>query len=772
MPARTLRLPLLVAALVAALPLAAQPVPWSPDSLTAADYARAERFLPQNVFPLVRGLFVNPSWVDGSDRFTYAAVGDSTAFVVVDPRRRTRAAAFDAARVAAGLSAATGQRVTAGRLPFQSFTYADGGRAIAVDVGERQYTCVLRTGACTDAGARRETAAWPPPPEVRSPDGRLAAFIRDWNLWVRDVATGAETPLTTDGTEHNGYATDNAGWRKSDRPVLLWSPDSRRIATQQQDERGVSEMVLVGSNVGAPRVERWRYPFPGDSTVAMIRRVVIDVPSRRVTALQMEPDYHRAMFGDDLDLNDLSWSPDGRELAFVSTDRAHKSATVRLADAETGAVRTLFTETEEAHFESVAGWRVLWGSREIVWTSQRDDWANLYLYSLDTGALKNAITTGEGPVAEILRVDEDAREVWYVAQGRAPGQNPYFRHAFRAPLGGGAATWLTPDVGDHTVRLAPSGRYLLDTYSTPEVPPVTVVRGRDGRQVMEVERADVSRLLATGWRPPTVVTAKAPDGVTDLYGLLFRPTAFDSTRAYPVVNYGYPGPLGSSVSSWSFQPFHGDNQALAELGFVVVSINGLGTLGRSQSFANGYYGAMGRDNGVPSQVGAMQQLAARYPWIDVERAGIWGHSGGGFLAAAAMFRYPDFFKVGVAQAGNHDQRNYEDDWGERYQGLLERLPDGSDSYAAEANQTVAANLKGKLLLAHGMMDDNVPFSNTMLVAQALIDAGKDFDLILFPNARHGFGRDNNYMTRRRWDYFVRWLLGAEPPDEYRLGARR
>ena len=251
---------------------------------------------------------------------------------------------------------------------------------------------------------------------------------------------------------------------------------------------------------------------------------------------------------------------------------------------------------------------------------------------------------------------------------------------------------------------------------------------------------------------------------------MFRPTHFDSTRKYPIVNNIYPGPQSGSVGSRSFSPARGDHQALAELGFVVVQIDGMGTPGRSKAFHDAYYGDMG-DNTLPDQVTGMQQLAQRYPFIDIERVGMWGHSGGGFATAAAMFRHPDFFDVGVAQSGNHDNRGYEDDWGERYQGLLVRS-NGSDNYADEANQTHAARLKGKLLLAHGGMDDNVPPYNTYLVADALIKAGKDFDLLIFPNARHGYGADNSYMMRRRWDYFVRHLMGAEPPKDYQIGGRR
>ena len=319
------------------------------------------------------------------------------------------------------------------------------------------------------------------------------------------------------------------------------------------------------------------------------------------------------------------------------------------------------------------------------------------------------------------------------------------------------------------MRLSPDGKWLVDTWSTADTPPMSVLRDAKGKIVLSLEQADISKLVATGWKPPMLFSVKAADGKTDIYGQLFRPTNFDASKKYPIINNAYPGPQSGSVGSRSFAAARGDKQALAELGFVVVSIDGRGSgPGRSKSFHDYYYGSMGRGNTLEDQVAGMQNLAKQYAWIDIDKAAMWGHSGGGFITADAMFRYPDFFKVGISESGNHDQRNYEDDWGERYQGLLVRSAGGGDNYAAEANQLQAKNLKGKLLLAHGTADDNVPVDNTMLVVDALIKAGKDFDLLLIPNAAHGYGAASSYMMRRRWDYFVTWLLGAVPPKEYTI----
>jgi len=413
-------------------------------------------------------------------------------------------------------------------------------------------------------------------------------------------------------------------------------------------------------------------------------------------------------------------------------------------------------------YESRAQWQVLWPTNEFVWYSEKDGWGQLYLHDLATGALKKQITTGEGPVMSVARLDEKGRTIWFGANGREPGQDPYFNHLYRISLEGGRQTSLTPEDGNHTTTFSPDGKWIVDTYSTPAVPPTVVLRdGATGRVVMPLEKADISRLLATGWKAPIPITVKARDGKTDLYGLMFTPTKLDSTRKYPIINHIYPGPQTGSVGGRGFAPARGDAQALAELGFVVVEIDGMGTPWRSKSFHDAYFARMG-DNTLPDQVAGMRELAQRYKWIDLDRAGIYGHSGGGFAAADAMFRYPDFFKVGISESGNHDNRVYEDDWGERYQGLLVRRPDGSDNYAPEANQPLAKNLKGKLLLAHGTLDDNVPPDNTMLVVDALIKADKDFDLLLLPNQAHGYGSMSNYMMRRRWDYFVTNLLAPAP----------
>ncbi|HXJ94450.1 MAG TPA: DPP IV N-terminal domain-containing protein [Terriglobia bacterium] len=753
----------------------------SPRALTVDDYARAEKFMGYNTNPLV-GHAGRPEWTSDERLWYYDTDATGARFVMFDPVTLARTPAFDHVKLAAALSAASGHTYEANKLPLSAIEFSADGQFVSFNVGRRRFQCDREGAKCTSESGMEVAPGRPggrTTNEGASPDQKKAALIRDYNLWVRDVASGKESQLTTDGVKDFSYALDNAGWEKSDRPILLWSPDSKKIATFQQDQRKVGDMYLVETKVGHPTLEAWKYPLPGDENIATIQRVIIEVDTPKVIRLQMPPDPHRSTLCDDIacrasqfaepgNWTDVEWTPDSTRLAFVSTSRDHKQETLRIADAATGAVRDVMEERVATQYESGQGsanWRILPGSNEYIWYSERDNWGHLYLYDLATGKLKNQITSGNWVVTQMLRVDERARTVYFLAVGREPG-NPYFTHLYRVGFDGQGLTLLTPEDANHQVTLSRSGRYFVDTYSKPDVPPVTVLRNADGKLLATIEKADISRLVAAGWKPPQPITVKARDGSTDLYGLMFLPTHLDPQKKYPIVNHIYPGPQGGSVGSWSFSAARGDTQALAELGFVVVEIEGMGNPDRSKKFHDFYYGNMG-DNTLPDQVAGMKQLAQRYAWIDLDRAGIYGHSGGGYAAADAMFRYPDFFKVGISEAGNHDNREYEDDWGERYQGLLVHEAGSGTNYEDQANENIAKNLKGHLLLAHGTMDDNVPPYNTLLVVNELIKANKDFDLLLLPNRHHGFGNEP-YMVRHRWDYFVRYLMGAEPPKEYEL----
>lgn len=742
--------------------------PHAPSSLNEKDYEKAEQGLSQFTNELVYNGSVRANWIDAGHFWYRNNTREGTVFLLVDVTERSQKKAFDHQQLADKLAELTGGSYDAFNLPFYQIAFSEDLETITFSLG-RQRNYAYQPAKGTLKPIEAETRA--PRNSIVSPDGTKAAFIQDFNLYVKDLGSEAITQLTTDGIENYGYATNNAGWVQRESPVLLWSPDSKKIATFQHDGRGVGEMYLTTTNVGHPELKAWKYPLPGDSLIFRIERVVIHLDDQKVVRLQMPPDPHRSSTTDHIagrggKFLDVAWSPDSEQLAFLSNSRDHKEATMRVADPETGAVRTVYSETVPTFYESGDGdgnWRFLPGSDAFIWYSQKSDWGHLYLHDLRSGELKKTITQGDWNVLDIRQIDREEGVIYFTGAGREPG-DPYFQYFYRVNMDGSDLQLLTPDSAHHVIQLAPDGRHFVDTYSTPVDPPVNVVRDLEGEVIMELQKADISELLAFGWVPPVPFSVKARDGETDLYGLLFKPADFDPNKKYPIINYIYPGPQSGSVGSRSFSASRRDNQAIANLGFIVVSLDAMGTPMRSKSFHTAYYGNMG-DNGLPDQVGGMRQLAERHPWIDLDRAGIYGHSGGGFASTDAILRYPDFFKVAVSGAGNHDNRNYEDDWGEKWQGLLERNPDGTTNYDNQANQLLAENLKGKLLLAHGTMDDNVPYYNTLLVVDRLIAANKDFDLLMLPNRRHGFANEP-YMMRKRWDYFVEHLLGAEPPKEY------
>ena len=621
------------------------------------------------------------------------------------------------------------------------------------------------------------------PYEFLSPNGNLAAYIDDFNLWIRNTKTGKRTQLTFDGFKNYGYSTNNAGWIKSKGPVLKWSPNSDKIATFRQDARDVGEMYLTTTNVGHPKLQSWKYALPGDEKIFEIERLIIDVKSSKIVKLKMKNDFQRSTTTDHIagrggELLDTQWSKDSSKLAFISSSRDHKEAHLQIADSKTGIVRSIFKENVDTYYESgvrAENWKVLFDSNEFIWYSEKNNWGHIFLYDLSTKKLKNKITSGNWLVRKIMHIDNDKREIIFTAGGKEKG-NPYHVYLYKVNFDGNNLTCLTPETGTHSINPSPNWTYFVTTYSTTNIAPKSILKNRNGKTLFQLSSSNTDELKKNGWQEPIEFNVKARDEKTDLYGLLFLPSNYEDNEKYPVLNYIYPGPQSGSVGNYSFMVTRRDFQALAELGFIVVAVDAMGTPGRSKSFHDAYYGNMG-DNGLPDNITAIEQLSKKYSAMDLSRIGIWGHSGGGFASTAALLRYSDFYDVAVSSSGNHDNRNYEADWGEKWHGLLEPLDidskDNSSEYDAkktnydiQANQLFVENLKGKLLIAHGMLDDNVPPSNTMLVVDELIKANKDFDLILFPNKRHGYGDMSNYMMRRKWDYFIKHLKGLEPPKGF------
>ena len=745
--------------------------------LTAADYLEATAHMSSDLNNLISNQIKSQKWVDDGS-FLYSKQTESgTEYVLVDPTTKEKNTAFEMAKLASSLSSTLDTTLEAKDLVLRSVDYFKSSNAITFSFNGNDYSCNLDDYAISDF---EDNAPDVSRNEHLSPDGKLAAYIDDYNLWVRDLSTNKKTQLTLNGIEDYSYAINNAGWTKGSNAVLKWSPNSDKIATFRQDARGVGEMYLTSTNVGHPRLEAWKHPLPGDEKVFKIERVIIHLEGTpRMTRLKMEPDYQRSTTTDHIagrggEFLDVEWTEDGSKLSFVSSSRDHKIADLRIANSNTGDVESIIKEETDTYFESGArrrNWHLLEQSNEVIWFSERDNWGHLYLYDLTTKKIKNRITQGNWAVQQLLHIDEETRELFFTAGGKEEG-NPYHHYLYKVDFDGNNLINLTPDAGSHSFNFSPSYEFFVDTYSTVANPPVSVLRDRNGEKIADLETADITRLKANNWQQPIEFKVKARDEETDLYGIMYLPSHYSEKGSYPVLNYIYPGPQSGSIGSFGFRAVSRDYQAVAELGFVVVAVNAMGTPGRSKSFHDFYYGNMG-DNGLPDNIATIKQLAEQYKGMDTDRVGIWGHSGGGFASTRAIFAYPDFYDVAVSGAGNHDNRNYEADWGEKWQGLLEQgslegKENETTNYDNQANQLIAENLKGKLLITHGSMDNNVPPSNTMLVVEALIKANKDFDFILFPNQRHGYGNMTDYMTRKRWDYWVKHLLDMEPPKEFSL----
>ena len=746
-------------------------------TVSMEDYQRAEQFLAVNTAGLVQHDILAQYWQEG-DRLLYRrSIATGSEYLLVDADNTEKHPLFDTPRLAVALAEFSHEEVQSNDLSLSQLELSADNRRLKFEFENNSFLLDLRSYAITKLAGR-------PGNEFLSPDGSKAAYIKNHNLWVRDTATNERVQLTFDGEENYGYATNNAGWLREDGPVLLWSPDSSKIATFRHDGRNVGEMYLWSTKVGHGELDAWKYPLPGDDHIFMIERIVIhpgdQTEKAKVVQLNMPPDPHRSTTSDHIAgrggvFLDVEWSADSKALSFVSSSRDHKIAKLQIAYPYTGDVRLIHREEVSTYYESgynSANWRVFSERDEFIWFSEQDNWGHLYLHDLQTGALKQQLTEGDWAVLQIQQVDLSNEQIYFLGSNREAG-DPYFQYLYRMNMDGTGLLNLTPEIANHEIRWSKSGEYFTDVYSTPTSAPVSVLRNKLGEELLVLEQTDISALLASAWVPPEPFTVKARDQVTDLYGLMYKPSNFDESQSYPILNYVYPGPQSGSVGTRTFRASRGDKQALAELGFIVVELDAMGTPGRSKSFHDAYYGDMG-DNGLPDQIAGIQELAVENPWMDIDRVGIWGHSGGGFASTAGILRYPDFYKVAVSSAGNHDNRNYEDDWGEKWQGLLRTFPEPvsagggsnellvSTNYDNQANQLLVENLQGKLLLAHGMLDTNVHPSNTLLVVEALIEADKDFDLLVLPNAGHGFGNRRYFMTRR-WDYFVENLKGVKPP---------
>ena len=757
-----------------------------------ADYERAMS-LRDRVEDTVHDVVQQTTWIEDTTQFWYRKTVDGgRQFVLVDAAAATKAPAFDHARLAEGLSEAADETYTAVTLPFGSFEYADDMQAVTFAVGGggggrgrggagpaaprwrctlTDYTCARvpagqavqggRQGGGQGRGGRRGGGPGGQPDEPQfseSPDGTQEAFIRNYNVFVRPTDAEADgdddedpVQLSWDGSEGDYYRFNS----------ISWSPDSTKIAAFRRRPGYDRQVTYVESSPVdqlQPKTSSRSYRKPGD-VVDLDQPMLFDVASR--TQHVVDP----TLFPNPYNNNRMSWWEDSRGFTFEYNERSHQRYRVIEVSAADGEARVLVDETSDTFIyynrqnAGLSAGRTfrydVHDGEEIVWMSERDGWAHLYLYDGRTGQVKNQITDGDWAVHFVEHVDEENRQIWFTANGMDAGKDPYFMHYFRVDFDGTGLTRFTEADGTHDVTWSEDRQYYVDTWSRVDQPPVTELRrASDQSLVMELERADMTDLTATGWRPPEVFVAKGRDGVTDIWGVIIRPTSFDPTARYPVIENIYAGPQGSFVPK-SFSTQAG-MQTMAELGFVVVQIDGMGTANRSKAFHDVAWRNLG-DAGFADRILWHEAVAAEYPWYDITRVGIYGTSAGGQNAMGGMLFHPEFYKAAVSSAGCHDNRMDKIWWNEQWMGW----PLGSH-YAESSNMENAHKLQGALLLVVGEMDTNVDPASTLQVARKLIEADKDFDLLFLPGAGHTSG--GAYGERKRFDFFVRHLQGRQPPS--------
>jgi len=719
---------------------------------TVDDYRRADG-LRERYERLAVNVPSPAAWIEGTSRFTYRrSVADGHEFLVFDAATRAKRPAFDHARLAEAMSAVSGDTIEPHDLPFATFAFADGESAIEMRAGGFSWRCTLADYACRREAVpqgfgRRRDDGRPRP----SPDKKWEALIDNFNVAIRPAGGGEITRLSMDGSEGDAYALSS----------IAWSPDSTKIAAYRVTPGYRREVHYIESSPEdqlQPKYSSRVYAKPGD-VLEVEQPVLFDIVAKTEIVID------RALFPNAYAMTDPVWWTDGRAFTFEYNQRGHQVYRVIEVDATTGRARAVISEEPETFFnyrtangrQSDSGKKFRFDvadGREIVWMSERDGWNHLYLYDGATGAVKTQITRGAWVVRGVVKVDEDARQIWFSAGGMNPGEDPYFAHYYRIGFDGSGLTPLTPAEANHEAVFSDDMQYFVDTFSRVDMAPVSELRRvADGSLVTEVERGDISALAAAGWQPPEVFVAKGRDGTTDIWGVIVRPTTFDPSKTYPVIENIYAGPQGSFVPK-SFSAYTG-MRSLAELGFIVVQIDGMGTSNRSKAFHDVAWRNLG-DAGFPDRILWHRAVAAKYPYYDISRVGIYGTSAGGQSSLGGLLFHPDFYKVAVSASGCHDNRMDKIWWNEQWMGW----PLGPH-YAASSNVDNAYRLEGDLLLIVGEMDTNVDPSSTMQVVNQLIEHDKNFDLLFIPGAGHTSGGE--FGEHKRRDFFVQHLLGVTPP---------
>lgn len=576
---------------------------------------------------------------------------------------------------------------------------------------------------------------------LTSPDGQFRAFFKDHNLHLRDLKKKEDVALSRDGTENDRYSGR-----------VWWSPDSKHVVALRTKQGGERKVYYVESSPAdqlQPKLHSYDYLKPGDE-IPLAKPQLFNVSGKKHTPID------EALFPNPWSINELRWEPDSSAFTFLYNKRGHQVMRVLSVDATTASVRVIIEENPETFFcySSKTFLKQLPETDELIWMSEHDRWNHLYLYDSKTGELKNPITRGEWVVREVTKVDEEKRQIWFTAGGIIPGQDPYYLHHARVDFDGNNLTLLTDGDGMHSINYSPDRRFFIDTWSRVGQAPVHELRRtHDGKQVCQLESADISELKEAGWEAPERFVAKGRDGKTDIFGVIVRPTNHDPSKSYPILEDIYAGPHSAFVPK-SFKASY-RMQSMAELGFIIVKIDGMGTSHRSKPFHDIAWKNLG-DSGFPDRIKWIQAAAAKDPSMDLSRIGIYGGSAGGQSSTRALLAHPNFYKVAVSDCGCHDNRVDKIWWNEQWMGW----PIGPH-YEEQSNVTQAHRLEGKLLLIVGEMDENVDPASTMQVVDALVKADRDFDLLVIPGAGHG-AAGTKYGRRRQADYFVRHLLGKEP----------
>lgn len=736
---------------------------------TKGDYERASKLRERTRGKVLKAT-VTPHWFDENNRFWYRnnLGDDKREFILVDAREGKRAPAFDHAALAEALAKATGKPQDAAKLPFEDIYFA--GTAIHFRAADKTWKFEPESKTISEAELPAEAKASDSdeprrgrggargrrgrrggrggqrgsPRGASSPDGRWTVEIKDNNIHLRDTKSGEESQLTKDGSAPDSYERG-----------VVWSPDSKRFAAIKRKNGGDRKVYLIESSPRdqlQPKLSSYDYLKPGDE-IPQDKPHLFDPAEKKEIPLDDE------LSNNPWSITDLRWQPDSRRFTFVYNQRGHQVLRIVVVDAQTGEAAALIDDKSDTFIDYAHKQFAHYADKtaEIIWMSERDGWNHLYLYDSRTGQVKNQITKGPWVVRGVDRVDEENREIWFRAGGTFPEQDPYFIHYCRVKFDGTALVVLTSGNGTHEVNDSPDRRFFLDTYSRVDLPSVTELRKTDdGSLVCELERADWSALLAAGWRPPERFSAKGRDGETDIFGVIYRPTNFDESKKYPVIEAIYAGPQGSFVPK-RFAEFYGP-QSLAELGFILVQVDGMGTSNRSKKFHDVCCKNLG-DAGFPDRILWMKAAAENYPYMDLTRVGIYGGSAGGQNSLRALLAHGDFYKAAASDCGCHDNRMDKIWWNE----LWMSWPVGKH-YDEQSNVTNAHKLQGKLLLTVGELDRNVDPASTMQVVNALIRANKDFELVVIPGGGHGSG-SGPYGTRRRNDFFVRNLLDVDPRRE-------